>query len=196
MSNIDNKKLRAVIGNPGISEIVTIFQLLTMAAEGRKKIEYEEFTWERSISKHPLQVVPSPLLRKKCRPAAGVDEASEIVQHLLLAMCRTFKQQKPAGFSANQFGFDLRVIAFMYDTETVMCLINPEILKVSGKTSVSREGCFSVPNRVCSVPRPKFIKVRGTLPDGSTRSIKAHDYLARVICHEMDHIDGKLIIDY
>ncbi|KKN20364.1 hypothetical protein LCGC14_0936410 [marine sediment metagenome] len=140
-----------------------------------------------------LLVVENRLLRKKSKPVKTIDgvvrEVAEFLEHQL-----TLERpgRKPAGFAAVQFGEPIRVIIFRRDTLTNLVLLNPEIF--SEKDSVTKiEECFSIPGHGFIVTRPKMVKCRGLNLNGETVIIKGRDSLARLLKHEVDHLDGILI---
>jgi len=187
-----------VVGDGGMAAGMAVSQVLMMAQRGKRKRLAAEVSWEELVKAHPLRTTKNDYdgaLRRKCVPVEHLDDAKSIIKHLQLAMSRQFSGRTPVGFAANQFGFGLRVIGFKLDTETTMVMINPEIVKKAPKLAPAMEECMSVSGEYW-VRRPKFIKVRGTLPDGSSKTFKLHDITARVVCHEVDHLDGVLISDF
>lgn len=106
-------------------------------------------------------------------------------------------KDKCYGLSAVQFGHPVRLIMLRYGTDYIF-LTNPEIIKVSKQTWSYPEGCLSVDNgsvRV-TIRRPKRVKVRYTDLEGHQHTLKAEGLTARCIQHEVDHLEGILIIDY
>ena len=100
--------------------------------------------------------------------------------------------RKADGFAAVQFGDPIKVIIFKRDTLTSLVLVNPEI--ISEKDSVTKlEECFSIPDHAFIVTRPKMVKCRGLNLNGETVTIKGRDSLAKLLKHEVDHLDGILI---
>lgn len=97
-----------------------------------------------------------------------------------------------AGLAAPQFGVPTRLIVFRYDTRTNLAIINPEIVKKRGEHFVI-EACSSLPGRRYSVRRPEIVKVRGLRPDGSPITVKGSAFLAQVLVHEIQHLDGIMI---
>ena len=106
------------------------------------------------------------------------------------------------GLAAPQLGVPLR--AFCLDVSVMrkppegnhglVVLLDPELVLTSG-SEVKREGCMSVPDFTCDIRRATEVVVRGTQPDGSARVIEAHGFEARALQHELDHLDGLLILD-
>jgi len=140
-----------------------------------------------------LLVVENRLLRKKSKPVKTIDgvvrEVAEFLEH---QMTLQHGGRGASGFAAVQFGEPIRVIIFQWDTMTTRVLINPEI--VSEKGSVTKlEECFSIPEHAFIVTRPKMVKCRGLNLNGQSVTIKGHDKMARLLKHEVDHLDGILI---
>lgn len=142
-----------------------------------------------------LLEIPDPRLRQKSKPIKIIDGyVKDLADFLLVELTRTHRGLTPAGLAAPQYGELVRIIAFRWDTQTKRVIINPEIIKAKG-VSKDTEQCLSVPYRVCLIERPKIVKVRGIDLAGNQMTIKAHDMVGRVICHEIDHLDGILITD-
>ena len=130
------------------------------------------------------------VLRKKCKTVKSFTKELGV---LLDDMYETMVKNSGCGIAAPQVGVLLR--AFIIETEGVkMEFINPEISEMSG-SSVMNEGCLSVPNRSGKVERPTHLKVKAFTRNGTPFEFVANDFLARVICHENDHLDGILYID-
>jgi len=131
-----------------------------------------------------------PILRKKSREVEKIDER---IVELLSDMEETMYSADGVGLAAPQVGI-LRRIIVVDDGGGIKKMINPEILKKDGKVS-DIEGCLSVPNRNGYVDRPEEIKVKFIDEKGRENLIEAKGLLARIICHEIDHLDGILYID-
>ena len=82
------------------------------------------------------------------------------------------------------------------ESATFIPLLNPEIIKTEGKTIYDYEGCLSVPTVYGKVPRPQKARIKAQTADGQEVRIKAEDFLARTILHEIDHLNGILFIDH
>lgn len=138
-------------------------------------------------------MVENRLLRKKSKPVKTIDGVvRELVEFLEHQMTLEHYGRKANGFAAVQFGELIRVIIFKRDTLTNLVLVNPEI--ISEKDSVTTiEECFSIPDHVFIVTRPKMVKCRGINLNGESVTIKGRDSLARLLKHEVDHLDGILI---
>lgn len=131
-------------------------------------------------------------LRKKSKPVVAFDEDLGI---LLDDMKKTMVERRGMGLAAVQVGVLRRAVIVEIAPKTYLEIINPTILQTSGKVCDS-EGCLSVPNFYTDVPRPKHVKIEAYDRMGKKFSFEAEDYVARCICHEIDHLDGILFVDH
>ena len=138
----------------------------------------------------------NPLLVKKAEPILKIDDS---VRRLAEDMIETMHAAPGLGLSAPQVNVSRRLITMDLSIGEkegeVIVLVNPEILEQEGKV-VRDEGCLSVPEVFEMVARPQKIKVKGLDLDGRERTIEATDLMARVLCHEVDHLNGKLFIEW
>ena len=133
-----------------------------------------------------------PILRKISRQ---VDKLDEKIKILVEDMIETMHEADGVGLAAVQVGILKRVIVYdIYDDTGAKALINPEIIESSGEVA-DAEGCLSLPNRNGQVLRPKKVTVKGLDVNGNEVVITGEDLLARVFCHEIDHLNGILFID-
>lgn len=143
-----------------------------------------------------LQILhyPDPKLRNK---ALEVTEINEEIQQLVNDMQETMYDDGGIGLAAIQVNIKKRVIVMDLSEEKnePMCLINPKILETGGKEKM-QEGCLSVPGYYDYVERAEWIKCRYLDLEGNEQIIEADGLLAVCIQHEIDHLDGKLFIDY
>ncbi len=140
-----------------------------------------------------IVTVGDETLRKKCKPQEKFDKKLAI---LLRDMADTMYKAEGVGLAAPQVGI-LRRIAVVDVTEDhsgLLELVNPEILETEG-TQCGREGCLSVPGRQGVVTRPMKVRVRFQDKSGEEFELETEGFEARAICHELDHLDGKLYID-
>ena len=135
--------------------------------------------------------IGSATLRKKSKPVLAFDEE---LGKLLDDMKATMLERKGVGISAVQVGVLRRAIVIQLDDDQFLEVINPEILKTRGKVMAS-EGCLSVPGFYCDVERPKYVKIRAIDRTGNEFLFEAQDYIARCVCHEIDHLNGVLFVD-
>jgi len=134
---------------------------------------------------------PDPVLRKKSSP---VHEITPKEQKLFEDMLLTMNICGGIGLAAPQVGISKQIIAINLDNEIVK-LANPKVLKTKGADKMT-EGCLSVPDMNIEIKRPYEITVGGLNEKGQYVEIKAKGLLARAIQHEIDHLNGKLILDY
>ncbi len=134
--------------------------------------------------------VGEDLLRKKSKPVKNFDKD---LSTLLDDMYETMRVNNGCGIACPQVGILLR--AFIIEIEGMKVeFINPVISDTSG-SCILKEGCLSVPNRSEYVERPTKLTVKAFTREGTPFEMVAEDYVARVICHENDHLDGVLYID-
>ena len=130
--------------------------------------------------------------------AEEIGEIDDEIRDLALDMVETMHKSPGIGLAAPQVNRSLRLITVDLSIgekpEELIVLVNPEIVESSGE-SESVEGCLSVPDIQDKVTRPSLVVVRGLDLEGRERVIEAKDLMARVFCHEIDHINGKLFVD-
>jgi len=141
--------------------------------------------WE--IKKYPQKV-----LRRKCAPLERITEREKTLFEQMLFTMRFFSG---IGLAAPQVGISEKIIVTEVEGEVIK-LANPEIIGIKGADNNMKEGCLSMPGLAVDVERPYEAVVKGLNPDGQSVEIKAKGLLARVLQHEIDHLCGKLIIDY
>jgi peptide deformylase len=144
-----------------------------------------------------------PVLRAKARAIARGDIKSAAVQKLIDDMIETMVEYHGVGLAAPQIHESVRLFVAAVpgddgaktDDRQPLVLINPEIAPVGGETVEDWEGCLSIPDIRGRVPRAREIKVRALDRHGEKLELRAHDFPARVIQHETDHLDGVLFFD-
>lgn len=135
---------------------------------------------------------PNPVLKGR---AHDVDtEADQELRELVRAMAETMYAENGVGLAAPQVGVDKRVIVFDVD-DRLAALCNPVITEFGDDTVVDEEGCLSVPGVNVPVERSQRVVCQGVTIEGREITIEAEDLLARVLQHEIDHLDGILILD-
>lgn len=133
-----------------------------------------------------------PLLRKTSRP---IEEVTPRIRTLIEDMVETMRSANGCGLAAVQVGVLRRAVVIEVEEGTVYKMINPEIIAAKGKQE-EMEGCLSLPEKWGITTRPKKVTVRYLDPDdGETYELTGDGLLARAICHEVDHLDGKLFTD-
>ncbi len=139
-----------------------------------------------------IRQYPDLVLRKKSVPVDDVGLAEKL---LIQAMIQTMAEHKGIGLAAPQVGINKRILVADIG-DGPMAVINPQIIRRSATMSKQEEGCLSIPGVTVDVRRPKKIFVK-YLNENNQKIEKDFDgLLARVILHETDHLNGKLIIDY
>jgi len=141
--------------------------------------------------KYPLVLYPDTVLRGKALPIAEMDGE---LQKLISAMAEIMYHNGGIGLSAPQVGRLKRLIVADIG-KGLLVLANPEIVQSQGSAH-QEEGCLSLPEIRIGVTRREHILVRGINAQGREEEKVLHGMLARVVQHEIDHLNGKLIIDY
>jgi peptide deformylase len=138
-----------------------------------------------------VRLYGDPCLRKKSIP---VKEVGSVERMLIQSMIATMHHHKGIGLAAPQIGINQRILVADVGTGP-MAIINPKIVKRSG-TADLEEGCLSIPDITIPVRRAEKILVQYIDEHGRPQQREFQDLLARVVMHETDHLNGKLIIDY
>ena len=150
------------------------------------------------MSKRPILIHPDPRLKKVSAP---VPDLSDDLRRLADDMLETMYDAPGIGLAAPQVGINKRLIVLdcvKGDNETPRPLImfNPEIVASSDERSTYEEGCLSIPEQYGEVTRPAEVTVRWIDRDGNEQQEDFADLWATCVQHEVDHLDGKLFIDY
>jgi len=137
---------------------------------------------------------PDPRLRQVAAPVEAVDDK---IRQLVDDMAETMYDAPGIGLAATQINVHKRVIVIDISPErgSLLVLINPEIIDGEGQQTLE-EGCLSVPGIYEKVTRSEKIKVRALDRDGKPFELEAEELLAVCIQHEIDHLDGKVFVDY
>lgn len=135
---------------------------------------------------------PAPVLRKKA--AKIKNPLDQEVQDLIPAMIEAMQKENGVGLAAPQVGSSVR-LCIVKDENKIYALINPQITAKSTKKIIMEEGCLSFPGTFFPITRPENVKVRFLDEAGAEKKLKAGGLLGRAIQHEIDHLDGVLIID-
>lgn len=146
---------------------------------------------------------PDPFLRLKAKPVKNFDKE---LQTLVDDMFETMRAEPGVGLAAPQIGESLQLVVIEYAEEPEdedapepkpkrYVLINPEIVERSEEMVEGMEGCLSVPGFVGKVERNEKITVKALTRHGKPQKVKAEGWVARIIQHELDHLDGVLYID-
>jgi peptide deformylase len=155
----------------------------------------EEREARRRLALAQVRQYPDPVLRMR---ANEVDEYDEALATFAERMGALMQEAAGVGLAAPQIGILRRV--FVYQAggeEPVRALVNPQIVERSGETEVGDEGCLSLgaASVVVQVERPVRVTVEASSPEGEPIRIEAEGLAARVVQHEIDHLDGVVILD-
>jgi len=147
----------------------------------------------RDAALQHVRVYGDPVLRTEARP---VDRFDDALREEVARMGALMHDAMGIGLAATQVGVPHRVLVYRVEHDSpVNALVNPELLWASKETEVMGEGCLSLPSVHVDVERPLHVRVRGCDADGDTVLVEASGLEARVIQHEIDHLDGVLILD-
>jgi peptide deformylase len=144
------------------------------------------------VSVLPIRVLGDPILREETKPVLGLTAE---IQQLIDDMFETMYAARGIGLAAPQVGRSERLAVIDVDDEP-MVLINPEILESSRATEKAEEGCLSIPDVYGDVERPATVRIRALDREGKPFERDAEGLLARCMQHEIDHLHGKLFLDY
>ncbi|MGC8777411.1 MAG: peptide deformylase [Candidatus Caldatribacteriaceae bacterium] len=135
----------------------------------------------------------SDVLRKRAERIEHIDgKVLSIVQD----MKETMHAFSGVGLAGNQIGILLRVVTLVHpETKEDLALVNPEIVSQSEEKEVGEEGCLSIPEVYAKVERTQRVVVRGFNEKGQEVVLEAEGFLARILQHEIDHLDGILFVD-
>jgi peptide deformylase len=140
-----------------------------------------------------VRTYPDPILKKK---AAALTDFGPKEQQLFNDMVETMYEKDGVGLAAPQVGISKRILiaspTMKRGEEWV--IVNPEILESRGR-EIGMEGCLSLPGIAGEVPRAKTIRFRFQDRTGGFQEVEAKDFFARIVQHEIDHLDGILLID-
>ena len=143
----------------------------------------------------PIRIYPDPVLRARCREVLEFDST---LAGLVADMIETMHAAPGIGLAAPQVGVDRRIavvdLSVGEAANALLVLINPRIVEQEG-AAVDVEGCLSLPGITEKIERPTRIVVEAAHANGEPFSVEAEDWMARAICHELDHLDGVLFTD-
>lgn len=144
------------------------------------------------MATYPIRTFGDPVLRMEAKPVIDIDST---VRTLVRDMIETMYNAPGLGLAANQIGIPRRVAVFdVQDELGPRVMINPEIVETSGEWEYD-EGCLSVPDRYWPILRPAFARVKALDLDGNEVELAGDGIVGRVLQHEVDHLDGHLLID-
>ncbi|KHQ52672.1 MULTISPECIES: peptide deformylase [Mameliella] len=149
--------------------------------------------------KRPILIHPDPRLKKACAP---VDDLSDDLRSLSDDMLETMYAAPGIGLAAPQIGILSRLIVLDCakkddgDDPRPLVMFNPQVVASSDERNVYEEGCLSIPDQYADVERPKVVDVEWLDRDGKLQRETFDGLWATCVQHEIDHLDGKLFIDY
>ena len=139
-----------------------------------------------------IRIYPDSILHERAKEIKDFTG----IHHLVERMLRTMHDEGGLGLAANQIGIASQVFVGRSDEEKgEIIVVNPIIVDANGE-DVMGEGCLSVPEATIEIPRAEVLVVRGLDADGKEIEYKAEGIIARMIQHEIDHLNGVIILDY
>jgi peptide deformylase len=138
-----------------------------------------------------IRMFGDPVLKTRASPVASFDGS---LSHLAEEMLATMREHEGVGLAANQVGRLKRILVAAIEEEEFV-LVNPVIEEGASTTEKELEGCLSIPGIQVEVERPTAVTVSGQDASGAPLKIEASGLLARILQHEIDHLDGVLILD-
>ena len=143
-----------------------------------------------------IKVHPDPVLRGKC---ATVETFDEELRRLAKDMIQTMNAAPGVGLAACQVGREIRIAivdpSAGEDPKALHVLVNPKVVEERGR-EVDDEGCLSIPGITEKVARPAYVKIEAQDLEGEPFVLEGEGLMSRVICHEVDHLNGVLFIDH
>lgn len=137
-----------------------------------------------------IRTVGDDVLRKECKEVKLMNERTK---NLIDDMLETMYEADGVGLAAPQVGVLKRIVVIDIGDGPII-LINPKVVETSG-SQTGTEGCLSLPGKAGTVTRPNYAKVVALDEDMNEIEVEGTELLARALCHECDHLDGKLYID-
>ena len=145
------------------------------------------------MSAYPIRIFGDPVLKQR---AAEITEVDGTLKRLADDMIVTMYEAPGIGLAAPQVGVQKRLFVYdLHDGAGAKTLVNPRIEESRGEW-LYEEGCLSVPGMYFEIVRPKEVHLVGFDLDGNEVSIEADELLARLFQHELDHLEGKLLLEY
>ena len=147
------------------------------------------------MAKLPILHFPDPRLRTKAKPVAVVDDA---IRQLIKDMFETMYDAPGIGLAATQVNHHIRLVVMdiSEDKSQPMVFINPKVTPLTEDKAPYEEGCLSVPSVYDVVDRPTKVRIEALNEQGTAFSLETDGLLAVCIQHELDHLEGKLFVDY
>jgi len=143
------------------------------------------------VTHEEIRMFGDPILKSRATPVKNFDES---LKRLAEDMMRIMRENEGVGLAANQIGRLKRIFVAAYEDEE-FAIVNPVIEEKSEASEKDIEGCLSLPEIRVEVERSHAVTVSGKDPSGTPVRIRAEGLLARIFQHEIDHLDGVLILD-
>uniref|UniRef100_A0A7C4U7D2 Peptide deformylase n=1 Tax=candidate division WOR-3 bacterium TaxID=2052148 RepID=A0A7C4U7D2_UNCW3 len=144
------------------------------------------------MTKRKIRIYPDPILKIVVNKVEKIDDN---VRKIVKKMFKAMEEEDGIGLAANQMGFNMRIIVAKIPESPSYVFINPEIIEKEGE-DIMEEGCLSFPGVSVNIVRASKIKVKGLNLDGKEIEQVFDGLIARVIQHEVDHLNGITIVDY
>ncbi|MGH8895828.1 MAG: peptide deformylase [Egibacteraceae bacterium] len=176
------------------------FSLIMLASEFDMSTMQSDSAWMGGQVPTGIVTVGDPLLRNGVQAVANLGEVAEIFQRMVALL----RQLRGAGLAAPQLGIPLALAVIEVRKTTLfpdrpesplIQMANPALTQITDERDLDWEGCFSVPGLMGLVPRYRTVHVSYTDPTGRKVTQEHSGYLARVVQHEVDHLEGKLFLD-
>ena len=132
-------------------------------------------------------------LRQKSEPVLEIDGS---IRDLVDQMVDVIDLERGAGLAAPQVGVLKRLVLVRFEDNEIVPFINPTILERGSEKDIVEEGCLSIPDQLVNVKRPTYVRVRFLDIEGNTIECDLEGLDARILQHEIDHLNGILIIDH
>jgi peptide deformylase len=149
------------------------------------------------MAKRPIIKLPDPILRTQ---SSAVEQVDDDMRRLIDDMLETMYEAPGIGLAAIQVAVPKRLLVLDVtdkdEERNPIAMINPEVLRLGDESRVYEEGCLSIPDVLVDIERPSTVTVRYIDREGKQQELNADGLLATAIQHEIDHLDGKLIIDF
>jgi peptide deformylase len=146
----------------------------------------------------PIRTYPDPVLAQPCHQVAAVDRSLvELADSMVETM---YRADSGIGLAAPQVGEGCRLVVVDSDPAgergTPLALFNPVIVEAGAARETAEEGCLSLPEHFAPVSRPRRVVVQALDREGRPFTLEAEGLLARCLQHELDHLEGRLVLDY
>jgi peptide deformylase len=165
-------------------------------AEVDGEVRNEELDAERQARRQlalaQIRQYPDPVLRMEAR---HVEEFDDDLRRLAERMGQLMKEANGVGLAATQVGVLRRLFVFAPEEDQVAVVVNPHIVKAGDETDIDDEGCLSLQGVTVPVERPTTVRIEGHDELGKEVGFDLEGMAARIAQHELDHLDGKLILD-